>query len=458
MERSAALTRLRLRRALTTVASAAAISGALAAPASAGWSRPAEVSGPTSIQIIGTQVASSPAGAAAVAFNEVNLDAQATAGAYVALASPHGTFGVAHAVPGAQEILAVAYSGTTLELLTASGLPNQPCCSDVQVIRRGPRSGFGPPQTIVTDAGGGTTGSLVPLTNGRMLAVIGAPQQLWATEARGAGRFGRLRGLTPAGSAPAAIAVTGTPGGGSAVVWTQGAGGDIFGASAGPGATPSRRRTLFAVPAGHAVDGLQLVSQPAGLTVGWTEDYNDAGGAYHAQAFASDLVGLGTPLRPRALSAPADVTSELALASDENGDEVATWEVCSPSSPACTLQTRVRHDEVLPSRAKKKKKKKIKVKPLRWFGPVANLGKIDPGESPQLTMAGDGRALLGWITGARVAVAEMPSGANRLGASPRFISGGLADDVALGFGPGGAAVAAWTQGTYAPDVFASELR
>jgi hypothetical protein len=202
VERSTALTRLL--RTLTIVGAAAGISIALAAPASAGWSRPAEISAPTSTSILGTQVASSAAGAAAVSFNEVNLDNQTIASAYLALASPHGGFGAPRAVPGVQEILAIAYTGSTLELLTASGPRGQPCCSKVQVIRRGARTGFGPPQTIVTDAGGGTTGRLVPLSNGRMLAVIAAPQRLWATEARGAGQFAKARGLTSPGSAPAA--------------------------------------------------------------------------------------------------------------------------------------------------------------------------------------------------------------------------------------------------------------
>jgi hypothetical protein len=433
------------------------LAGVLAASASAGWSRPAELSAPTSLSVLNTQVASSPTGAAAVSFNEVNLDAQQNASAFVALASPHGAFGAAGAVPGVQEILAIAYTGSTLELLTASGPPRQPCCSVVQVIRRAAGSGFGPPQTLVTGAGGGTSGRLVPLSNGRMLAVIAAPERLWASEARGAGRFGPVHGLTPEGSAPAAVAVTGTVGGGSAVVWTQGAAQDMFGASAGPGSTPSRRHTLLAAPTGHAIDGVQLVSGPAGLTVGWTEDYNDASGAYHAQAMASDLVSLSKPLAPRALSAPADIASELALATDGNGEEVATWEVCSPSSLACSLQSKVRNNEVVASKVKKKKKK-AKLPPARWFGPVSNLGSIDPGQSPALTTASDRESLLGWIAGGDVVIAELPPGATHVGTTRRHLSGGLAADLALDFGPSGAAVATWTQGTYAPDVFASVLR
>jgi hypothetical protein len=54
-------------------------------------------------------------------------------------------------------------------------------------------------------------------------------------------------------------------------------------------------------------------------------------------------------------------------------------------------------------------------------------------------------------------VAARGSAAARFG-PPRAISGGLADDLAVGFGVGGDAVAAWTQGTFAPEVFASVMR
>lgn len=414
------------------------IGGALPAPAGARWTRAAKISAPTSIDVLGPEIAASPTGAAAVSFNEVDVDAQATAGAFVALASPRGAFGTAHAVPGVQEVLGAAFSGSTLDLLALSGSPGQPCCSTAQIIRRGARSGFGRPQTIVTGVGGGATGRLVPLANGRILAVIAGPQRLWVTETRGAGRFGPARGLTRAGSAPAALAVTGTPRGGSTVAWTQPMGQSVIGASAGPGATPSRPRTLLTVPAGHAIDGLQLVPRRAGLTVAWTESWNDVTGAYHARAMAADL-GPTKSMRPRSLSAPADVASALALATDARGDEVAAWDVCSSSSEACVLESRVR-------RARG-----------RWIAARSRLGPIDPGESPQLTMAANGDSLVGWITGGHVVIAEMPPGATRFGAARRM-SGDLASNLDVAFGPTGAATATWTQGTFAPGVFAVVAR
>ncbi len=422
---------------------------ALAAPAGSAWSRPLRISPPSSISLLGPQVASSEVGAAAVSFNQVNLDAQANADAFLALAPPHGAFRPARVVPGAQEILAIAYSGSALELLTASAPPGQPCCTTVQVIRHRAGGGFGLRQTLVTDVGGGSTGRLVPLSNGRMLAVIAGPQRLWATEARAGGHFGAVRGLTPPGSAPAALAVTGTPNGGSTIAWTLGAGASVFGASAGPGATPSRPHTLVNLAQGHAIDGLQLAARPNGVTLAWTESWNDAAGAYHAEAMAADVAG-GRLTRPRALSAPGEVASGLALSSDLVGAEVAAWDVCAGASGTCALEGRVRPGEVstVPRRGARKRVG------ARWFGALSSLGRIDPGESPLVSVAPAGKSLIGWITGGRVALAAGRAGAGRFGVG-RLVSGAPAENLDVGFGPTGEAVAAWTEGTAAPGVLVS---
>ncbi|MDQ6807169.1 MAG: hypothetical protein M3065_19935 [Actinomycetota bacterium] len=412
------------------------------------------VSVPTSITLLGTQVAASATGAAAVSFNEVNMDAQAIATAFVALAPAHGAFTGQQAVPGVQEVLAIAYSGSTLELLTASSPTGQPCCSTVQVIRRGPRSRFGRPQTLVTNAGGGTTGRLVPLSNGRMLAVIGGPQRLWASEAQGSGRFGAVRGLTRPGFPPAALAVTGTTGGGSTVAWTQGSAQTVMTASAGPGGTPSRRHTVLTLAPGHAISGLQLAARPDGLTMAWTESWSDAAGAYHSQANAADVVGHAQLTRPRALSAPADVASALALSGDANGAEVAAWDVCAPSSQACIIQSTSRPGEppVPAAHSRHKAKKRVRA---RWFGADSGLGPIDPGVSPELATSLAGKSVIGWISRSRVVLATMRGG--RSGGARR-VSGGLAENLAVGFGPGGEAVATWSQETVAPRVYVSVLR
>jgi hypothetical protein len=447
VERPSALTRAL--RIFTAAGALVAIGGALASPAGAGWTRPAEIAAPSGIDVLGAQTAASPRGAAAVSFNEVNVDAQATGGGFVAFASPHGGFGAARAVPGAQEVLAIAYSGPTLDLLTASAPPGQPCCSAVQVIRRGV------PQTLVGRVGGGATGRLVPLANGRMLAVIAGPQRLWVTEAPRAGGFGAPRGLTRAGVAPAALAATGTPGGGASLAWTQASGSSVIGASAGPGATPSRPRVLVTGPRGHTIDGVQLVSGPSGLTLAWTESFTDAAGVYHARAYAADLTGAMRPVRIRALSGAAEVVSGLTLAGDGNGDEVAAWEACPAGSDACVVQSAVRLQAPAPARSRPRPARRRS--PSRWFGPVRSLGAIDAGQSPEATMAPDRASLLGWIAGGRVVLAGMLPSAVGFGAAAPM-SGGLAANLALGFGPTGQAVATWTEGTFSTGVFASVAR
>jgi hypothetical protein len=193
---------------------------------------------------------------------------------------------------------------------------------------------------------------------------------------------------------------------------------------------------VLAARAGGTVDGLELASRPRGVTVAWTESWNDAAGAYHARAMTADLGG-ARRVRPHALSAPTDIASSLALAGDGNGDEVAAWNACSATSQVCMIQSRARR--------------------ARWFGAPSQLGQIDPGQSPQLTMASNRKSLIGWITGGRVVLAATRRAGTHFG-SPRSMSGGLADNLALGAGPAGEVIASWSEGTFAPAVFAAVSR
>jgi hypothetical protein len=289
-----------------------------------------------------------------------------------------------------------------------------------------------------------------------MLAVIAGPERLWVSEAGRTGRFGAARGLTPTGVAPAALAVTGTDGGGAMLAWTQGGSqGRVVAASAGPGATPSRARVLFSLAAGHTVDGLQLVPRPGGVTLAWTESHSDGVGGYHARAMAADLTNPGRRGRVRALSAPTEVASALAVAGDGTGDEVAAWNACPTGTDACVVKSAVRMGSG--TRRGRSRRGRAPRAGARWFGPARSIGEIDAGQSPQLTMAPDRASLLGWITGRRVVLAGMPPSATRFGA-PGAMSGDLADNLALGFGPTGQAVAMWTQGTFATAVLATVAR
>jgi hypothetical protein len=122
------------------------------------------------------------------------------------------------------------------------------------------------------------------------------------------------------------------------------------------------------------------------------------------------------------------------------------------------LESRLRPGEpAIPvTRSHRKARKRARA---RWFGALSSLGAIDPGDSPQVSMAPAGQSLVGWLTGGRVALALATgrAGAARFGAA-RLASGGLADNLTLGFGPTGEAVATWTEGTTAPGVFVSVMR
>lgn len=408
------------------------------------------------------QAAVSASGAAAVSFDELNIDAQANAHAYVARAAPGKRFGRAQAVPGAQTILALGYSSSVLELLTAAGPRGQPCCSTVQVLRAGAR-GFRAPQTLLTNTGGGTTGRLVTLANGHLLAVIAGPQGLWVSEAGRDGHFGAVRALTPTGVAPAALAATGTARGGAAVAWSVGAGQSIQLALAPPGRTPGRASSVLKLAAGHSVDELGLVARPKGETLAWTESYTDAAGAYHARAWADDLSSGG--FRPRALSSADDVASALTLAGDGSGDEVAAWDSCITASGTCTVDSAVRLAPA-PKPKRSQRRRGHRRPPARsaqaassepWFASAQSLGVLDGGQSPQLSLGAQGTTALAWIGGGRLLIATRSARATRFAAAAPA-SGDVAGNPALAVGPGGVVVATWSQGTYVTAVYAARGR
>jgi hypothetical protein len=193
------------------------------------------------------------------------------------------------------------------------------------------------------------------------------------------------------------------------------------------------------VPAGTVIDGLQLVSRPGGLTLAWTKSYTDGAGLYHSRVYAADVRASLTVGRVRALSGAGEVASGLSLAGDGNGDEVAAWDVCAVGSTACVVKSAVRGGRP------------------GWFGRARTLGAVDAGDSPQASMAPGGASLVGWIAGGRVVLAGVRAGASAFGAAAP-LSGDLAGNLALGFGPTGAAVATWTEGTFLTGVFAAVAR
>jgi hypothetical protein len=72
-------------------------------------------------------------------------------------------------------------------------------------------------------------------------------------------------------------------------------------------------------------------------------------------------------------------------------------------------------------------------------------------------MAPDGAALLGWITNGRYVVSGMRPRTSGFG-SASALSGDLAENLSLGFGPSGVAAATWTEGTFSTAVFGALAR
>jgi hypothetical protein len=92
------------------------------------------------------------------------------------------------------------------------------------------------------------------------------------------------------------------------------------------------------------------------------------------------------------------------------------------------------------------------------FGRAARLGPIDASGGPKVTIAPSGEALVGWIERGHVVIADRRPGARALGAGRVVSRTNLAAALALAFGPGGEALAAWTQATLAPAVVGAVYR
>jgi hypothetical protein len=94
-----------------------AIGLALLAPAAqASWSRPFEFSPPGSLDTLPSQVAFSTHGALAVGYSVLDVDAPAASQAFVTVRTRGGSLTAPRPVPGAQQLLGLAYDGSSLEL------------------------------------------------------------------------------------------------------------------------------------------------------------------------------------------------------------------------------------------------------------------------------------------------------------------------------------------------------
>jgi hypothetical protein len=325
-----------------------------------------------------------------------------------------------------------------LELLTGTSPAGWACCSSVRVLAGGAGGRFGAPRTLVSGLTGATIGRLLTLTDGRMLAAIATDRGVWVSQSAGGDRFGAAHRLTAAGDRPQSLAATGLPDDHSAVAWTAGSGSvasRIFVAVGSRLKGPSGRRAAVSVPAGHQIDELDLAASGSTPTVAWIESWLDGAGRLHSEPVAADLTRV---VRPHLFSAEGEQASRVALAADARGDQMIAWSACA-SSGSCSVMAALR---VAGGR----------------FRRAIRLGPSDASGGPQVAIAPSGEALVGWIERRQVVVADRRPGARALAAGKVISRTNLAANLALAFGPGGEALAAWTQATLAPAVVGAVYR
>jgi hypothetical protein len=330
------------------------------------------------------------------------------------------------AVPGAEEVLDLAFDGRRLELLTGAAPGGATCCASARVQPLTGRS-----QTIVTGLSGAAAGRLLALPGGRLLAAIATAEGVWVAQSSGGARFATTHRLTASGTAPESLAVASSSHAATAVAWTEGAARGIILARGSANQAPRGNRSVLSVAPGHQIAELGLAPGP---TAAWIESWFDRAGAYHSQVAVAEI----TP-RPRArqFPIPGRLASGLSLAGDARGDQVIAWSACDPLG-ACTVRAATRTAG-------------------KRFGSPAMLGAIDPGQAPAAAIAPSGKALVGWIAGGSVLAAAHTRTARRFG-PPHVVSAtSYAADLTIAFGPHEAALAAWTQGTLAPSVMAATL-
>jgi hypothetical protein len=425
---------------VTIVAIVLAAAGAGAAPAAAAWSRPFDLAPPGSLDDLAPALAFAPSGAAAASFGVQDVDTPGVSQAYLSIRSARGAISPPTTITGAQQILALAYDGSSLELLTGSA-PSGPsgltCCSSAGAVQVPPGGATGAPRTLVGGLTGATLGQLLTLGDGQMLAAVATERGVWVVQSSKGDRFGVPHLLTGAGQMPESMSAAWLGGESTIVAWTQGSGvagmasPQAIETATGTRRSPPRRaRVALTVPAGHRIDELAVTRRGSAATVAWIESWYDRGGAYHSVVQAADLTA-----HPAAHTiSPANrIASGLSLAADAGGDQAASWQSCTAGG-ACTTEvaTRGGHGGT--------------------FGSARSLGAVDPGEPPSSAVSVRGQMLVGWVAGGHPLAAVAGSPSAPFGA-PRVLSSTVyALQETVAFGPAGQALAAWTQGTLDPSV------
>jgi hypothetical protein len=407
------------------------------AVAQAKWGAPFEFAKPGTLDVLAPQLAISGSGAAAAAFGIQDVDTPGVSQGYVTLRPAHGAPGNPLAIPGAQQILAAAYHGGALEVLTGAAAKTQGCCSSAQAVQVSAGGRVARARTLVGGLAGATQGRLLTLKNGAMLAAVATERGVWVIQSARSDRFGAQHLLTRGGLMPETLDAAWLGGQDTIVAWTaaKGVAGQAaprtisyaLGAKTHP---PRGVKSAVTVPAGHRIDELTLAPRHGGATAAWVESWSDKSGAFHSIVRVMDIA---PHAMVRDLSAANRLASGLSFAGDLAGDQEAAWESCTFQA-SCQVAADGRGAGGA-------------------FGAVRTLGSIDASQQPAVAVGGGGRVLAGWVRGGHPMAATSAAAGRPFGAPATLSSTTFALDLTVAVGSGrGGGLAAWTQGTLNPSV------
>jgi hypothetical protein len=345
-------------------------------------------------------------------------------------------------IPAASQILALAYDGSGLELVTGSTASGFDCCSSAQAVRFTSAGSLLRPQTLVGGLSGATLCRLVVLGDARMVAAIATEQGVWTVQSNRAGRFAGKTRLTRAGQAPESLSTTWLGGENSLVAWTAGSGPpgssnprSIFYALGSKTGAQHVAHALLSVAAGQRIDELGVARRGSGATAAWVESWYDAHGGYHSQVREADF---GSHPAAGSLSVASGRASGISFAANSAGAQGVAWETCAASG-TCTVRVATR-------------------RPMGRFSLPVALGPIDATQTPSVAVGPGGQVVVGWVRNGNP-VAAVGSAANgRFGPVQVLSSSAYALDLTVAFGPRREALAVWTQGTLNPSLVAAEYR
>jgi hypothetical protein len=411
------------------------------AAAASGWERAFRLAGPETLDITAPRLAIAASGTVAVAYSRYDQDSPAKSQAYLVLRSPQGRVTGPRAVAGAQEVLDLSYSRSTLGVLFGGSERGKVCCSYARVgsVSGG---GLGRTQTVVDGLAGFSLGRLIALGSGRLLAAVATERGVWAAQSDSQGRFGPTRHLSDKRRSPWSLAATVLPSASTFIGWTQAAqqpGGpgprSLTVAQGSASAGPRSGRTAFSVPAGHQLEEVALAPGRGTATAGWVESWFGSDRSYHSQAVVTDLAGRA---RGRAFPINGTVASGVTAAGDGSGENVVAWKACDRAAVCAVWAVFRRSGGRLSS--------------------PARLGSIDASQVPVAAIGARGRAVVGWVAGGHVLAAARGPSSHGFSAPQTVRTSSFAHDLTMAIAADGSIVAAWTEGTLHPSVVGAFFR